>query len=62
MTPGQVAELFKDKPNKSLPGTGNEQGTGLGITICRRYAQEMHAEFRIASVPDKGTTFFLKFS
>jgi polar amino acid transport system substrate-binding protein len=62
MTPGQVAELFKDKPNKSLPGTGNEHGTGLGITICRRYAHEMQAEFRISSVPDKGSTFFLKFS
>lgn len=33
----QASTLFKKKRNKSMPGTKNEKGSGIGLTICRDF-------------------------
>jgi signal transduction histidine kinase len=60
MSQETLARLFGALPNKSTPGTGNEQGTGLGIAICQRYAKEMNMELSATSTPGKGSVFYLK--
>lgn len=37
------------------PGTNNEQGTGLGIIICRDLVEKCNGSFKIDSQPGKGT-------
>jgi polar amino acid transport system substrate-binding protein len=54
------SSLFSLKPRKSRAGTANETGTGLGLTICLRYASLMGATFSVESAPGDGTTIRMK--
>ena len=42
----------------SLPGTKNEKGSGLGITLSREFILRNKGEIWFHSVPGKGTSFF----
>ncbi len=59
MTADTVSQLFSLKPRKSVAGTANEHGTGLGLTICNRYARELGAVLTVSSKPDEGSVFSL---
>ena len=41
MSEETVSNLFRIDKNNSSPGTGNEQGTGLGLLLCKEFI-EMH--------------------
>ena len=39
---------------------GNSQGTGLGLNIVLKYCDLIHASISFDSLPEEGTTFYLK--
>jgi signal transduction histidine kinase len=51
-----LATVFK--PQHSTPGTANEKGTGLGLMLCKEFAQLNGGDIRAESEPGKGSTFF----
>jgi signal transduction histidine kinase len=49
-----LGEIYKSE-HKSVP-----QRTGLGLAICRAIVEHHHGDIRFESIPDRGTTFYLK--
>lgn len=41
----------------SEPGTENESGTGIGLTLCKEFIERHNGEFAIESEPGKGSSF-----
>jgi len=39
-------------------GTANEKGTGLGLLLCREFAEANQGIFRAESTPGKGSRFY----
>jgi len=39
-------------------GTANEKGTGLGLLLCREFAEANQGVFRVESKPGKGSRFY----
>lgn len=56
----QVDNLLEARNKESLPGTLNEDGTGIGMTIIRDFLKENSAFYDIQSTLGEGTTFILK--
>lgn len=54
ITPEQVAQLFSCTI-RSTPGTQEEHGSGIGLTLCRDLIRAIGGEVRIESVPNLGT-------
>ncbi len=50
-------KIFKIEEKYSTPGTKNEQGTGLGLILCKELVETNGGEIYVESEPDKGTTF-----
>ncbi|MBK8806648.1 MAG: hypothetical protein IPO21_08385 [Bacteroidales bacterium] len=61
MTESQKSRLFRIEKDNTTQGTENETGTGLGLIICKEFAQKNGAELTVESEVDKGTTFTLSF-
>jgi len=57
MTPEEVQKLFKLETNASKPGTDNEQGSGLGLVICREFIRQNNGKIWVESEEGKGSTF-----
>lgn len=49
--------LFKLDVNTSKPGTNNESGTGLGLIVCKEFADIIGGDIWVESNPNKGSTF-----
>lgn len=49
--------LLQSKKIDSTPGTRNEKGTGLGLTLIRDFIKKNNGTLAIESEPDKGTDF-----
>jgi signal transduction histidine kinase len=45
----------------SRSGTQNEQGSGLGLRLCKEFVEKQHGEIHLESQEGKGTTFFITF-
>lgn len=45
---------------KPTYGTNQEKGVGLGLFLCKEYAEAQNGTIRFESVEDKGTIFFLE--
>jgi light-regulated signal transduction histidine kinase (bacteriophytochrome) len=54
----QFAELIF-KPFERLHGPGEYEGTGMGLTICRKIVQRHKGDIRAESEPGKGSTFII---
>jgi two-component system NtrC family sensor kinase len=55
-----ISEQDKDKIFQEF-FTKKKQGTGLGLSVCKKILEEFNAEIYFESKLGSGTTFFLKF-
>lgn len=51
--------LFKIEKTYSTLGTDGEKGSGLGLCLCKQFADKMNASLKIESEKDQGTTITL---
>ena len=49
--------LFRIENSLSLPGTEKEQGTGLGLKLCKEFTDKMGGRIWVESQPGKGSDF-----
>ncbi|MCF8713819.1 HAMP domain-containing histidine kinase [Joostella atrarenae] len=52
-----VEKIKKNIKVSSMPGTMNEQGTGLGINICKKLAYHHGGDITVAADDEVGSTF-----
>jgi len=53
----QIKDLFSINKNVSTPGTENEKGTGLGLTLCKEFIEKNKGKIWVESIQGKGSTF-----
>ena len=56
MTPEMRSKLFSDRIN-SQKGTEGETGTGIGLMLCREFAESIGSKILVESEVGRGTTF-----
>ncbi|MEM7163643.1 MAG: ATP-binding protein [Bacteroidota bacterium] len=61
LTKEDEKKIFKKFQTLSAKPTGNEDSTGLGLSIVKRYTEEMNGKIWYKSSVGKGTTFFVEF-
>ena len=57
MSVEKVKTLFRIDNSLSLPGTEKEQGTGLGLKLCKEFTERMGGGIWVESEPGKGSEF-----
>jgi signal transduction histidine kinase len=57
MTSEQAEKLFDTTALYSTPGTANEQGTGLGLKLCKEFVDRMGGAIWVESTKDEGSVF-----
>jgi two-component system, sensor histidine kinase and response regulator len=55
-----IHELFRIDTKFQMPGTEKEQGTGLGLKLCREFVEKLGGKIWVESIINKGSEF--KFS
>ncbi|HEX2869014.1 MAG TPA: HAMP domain-containing sensor histidine kinase [Ignavibacteriales bacterium] len=53
----KIESLFKIGQNVSTKGTANEDGTGLGLLLCKTMIEKQNGTIWVESQPEKGTSF-----
>jgi PAS domain S-box-containing protein len=53
----QADKLFRIDQNQSTKGTNNEDGTGLGLILCKEFVEKNGGEIWVESKKGTGTTF-----
>lgn len=51
------ATLFSSAYNDSSRGTGGEQGSGLGLILCKEFVEAHNGNIWVTSIPNEKTTF-----
>lgn len=62
MNEDQLSKAFKPGKVNSTPGTENEKGTGLGLILCKEFAELNGGTINIKSQRGLGTTVTIKLS
>jgi len=52
--------LFNIEANVSRKGTEDEPSTGLGLLLCKEFAEKHNGSIRVESEVGKGSIFYLK--
>ena len=60
MTAEQVGNLFQEFSQADAATASKYGGTGLGLTISRRFCQMMGGDITVASEPGHGSTFTIR--
>jgi PAS domain S-box-containing protein len=60
MTSEQIGKLFRPFTQADSSTTRKYGGTGLGLTITRRYCQMLGGDVTVASTPGRGSTFTIR--
>ncbi len=60
MTPGELERLFRPFVQADASTTRKYGGTGLGLTITRRYCEMMGGEIAVRSEPGRGSAFMIR--
>jgi signal transduction histidine kinase len=61
MTGEQLARLFQPFTQADASTTRKYGGTGLGLTISKRFAQMMGGDISVTSQLERGSTFTVRF-
>lgn len=57
MTNEMMGKLFRIDANLTTRGTGNEEGTGLGLFLCKEFVEKHGGKIWVESKEGKGSTF-----
>jgi PAS domain S-box-containing protein len=55
-----IEKIFRIDAKYSIPGTENEQGTGLGLKLCKEFVEKQNGIIWVESIENQGSEF--KFS
>ena len=53
-------KIFDIRTEVSMPGTNKEQGTGLGLVLCKEFVEKHQGRIWVESEPGKGSKFFVQ--
>jgi signal transduction histidine kinase len=59
MSDSQMQQLFALDSNNTTRGTKGEEGTGLGLLLCKEFAELQGGNIRVESKQGVGSTFYL---
>ncbi|MFA8343206.1 MAG: response regulator [Rhodothermaceae bacterium] len=57
----RLKDLFNVENLNSTPGTDNEQGTGLGLILCKEFVEKNNGTLEVRSEENKGSQFIITF-
>ena len=57
MTQEQIDSLFNLEKTRSKHGTNGEEGSGLGLVLCKEFTERNKGSITVESQPGKGSTF-----
>lgn len=58
MTKSTIEKIFRFEESFSTPGTQKEQGTGLGLLLCKEFVSKLGGKIWVESKLGKGSTFY----
>lgn len=61
LKPDQIQRMFQPGRTILTLGTNGEQGTGLGLAMCKSFMETMGGTLNALSLPDKGARFTAEF-
>ena len=58
--PDMMDRLFRIDGSTTRTGTANEEGSGLGLALCKEFVEKNKGSIRVSSKPGRGTSFSVR--